>query len=252
MDEIKDVQKSDSTSRFFDAHPVRTNPFGINQSADRLYRRAERIVAALHLITNHIPASEALRISVRAEGLHMLENVLSLRDEMRVPDSAHSISCRVSIRHVISLVRMLGASGFLSTQNTHTVVEGLDELGVLLDASANSALSESVSLVRENFRDPTSATVKDVKDIRGIKDRIPLKDIKVMSNTIQQSAGLSVREGGIVEILRANGELGIRDIASSLPEYSEKMIQRDLMRLVTIGYVKKTGLKRWSRYSVAQ
>ena len=149
-------------------------------------------------------------------------------------------------------MRMLGASGFLSTQNTHTVVEGLDELGVLLDASANSALSESVSLVRENFRDPTSATVKDVKDMKGIKDRIPLKDIKVMSNTIQQRAGLSVREGGIVEILRANGELGIRDIASSLPEYSEKMIQRDLMRLVTIGYVKKTGLKRWSRYSVAQ
>ncbi|MDO8514632.1 MAG: hypothetical protein Q7S50_03755 [bacterium] len=144
---------------------------------------------------------------------------------------------------------MLAASGFLSTQNTQTVVEGLDELGTFLDASANSALSESTSLTRENFRDILGAPIKDIRDMRSIKDKTSIKDIVSVSNIIQK--GLSVRESEIVEILRTGGELGIKDIASNLPEYSEKMIQRDLMRLVVAGHVKKTGLKRWSRYSVA-
>jgi DNA-binding HxlR family transcriptional regulator len=50
-------------------------------------------------------------------------------------------------------------------------------------------------------------------------------------------------------VLRSQGELGIKDVVSNLPEYSEKMIQRELAELVAAGRVKKTGLKRWSRYT---
>src|SRR3989344_2619780 len=240
----KDTQRQSQLARFFDRHSVRTNPFGANQSADRAYRRSERIVAALFLVTNHIPPTESLRSSVRTQALLILENVLSLRDEMRTTGE-NVAKTRASIRHLISLVRLLAVSGFVSGQNTNTVVEGLDELGNFLTASANSPLSESVSLSHEDLLDIHGGTIKDIKDMT------PVKDIRNVSDKVASGGGLSVREQSIFSVLRAGGELGIRDIASNLPEYSEKMIQRELVALVAAGRVKKTGLKRWSRYSIA-
>lgn len=250
MDESNDIQKAGSLSRFFDGSSVRTNPFGSNQAAHRAYRRAERLVAALYLVTNHISREEPLRASVRSEALLILEGVLSLRDEMRATESQNINHCRVSIRHLVSLVRMLPVAGLLSIQNTNVVVEGLDELGNFLEVSRGSPLSESISLRREDFLDVNGTPLKDITDIRSIKDTKIIKDVSNVSET-RPGVGLSVREQSILGVLRGGGELGIRDIASNLPEYSEKMIQRDLVGLVGAGRVKKTGLKRWSRYSIA-
>lgn len=250
MDEEKDIQKIGPLSRFFDKHSLRTNPFGGNQSAGRAYRRAERIVAALYLVTNHIDPTEPIRVSVRSKALDMLDSILALRDEMRSIDSAYLKNSRALIRHLISLVRVLAVSGFLSIQNTNAVIDGLDELGNFLSVSQSSPLSENVSISHEDLLDVERDHIKDIKDIRPVKDRTIVKDVINMSVTPAGSSELSVREQGIVGILRSGGELGIRDISSNLPEYSEKMIQRDLVRLVAAGRVKKTGLKRWSRYSI--
>lgn len=251
MDESSNAQKTGSLARFFEKNIVRTNPFGSNQAAHRAYRRAERIVAALHLVTNHVSPGEPLRIAVRSEALSLLARVLSLRDDMRAVDSPNTNACRASIRHLVSLVRMLSAAGFLSTQNAHVVTEGLDELGNFLEVSRSSPLSENVSLTRDDFLDIHSLQIKDIKDNRIVKDASRVKDTQQVSET-RSIGGLSVREQSILGVLRAGGELGIRDIASNLPEYSEKMIQRDLVGLVEAGRVKKAGLKRWSRYSVVE
>lgn len=249
MDESNDRQRSTQLSQFFDAQSVQTSPFGANQSADRAYRRAERILAALYLITNHIPSTELLRTSIRAEALTMLERMFSLRDDMRAIDSNHLEACQVSIRYLISLVRMLSVAGFVSTQNTNIVIEGLDELGNFLSVSKGSSLSENISLSRKDLLDIHGVPIRDIKDSPAIKDRLHIKDKARMSDKVTNSDGLSVRELSIMGILRTGGELGIKDIAANLPEYSEKMIQRDLVGLVSTGRVKKTGLKRWSRYS---
>jgi hypothetical protein len=254
MDDIrdtqKDIQKHDPLSRFFDKQTIRTNPFGANQSGDLAYRRAERIVAALYLVTNHISPEELLRTQIRIEALRILEQILAARNEMRGADSIKISSCRTSIRYIISLVRMLTVSGLLSLQNGTVVVEGLDDLGSLLANSSNAALSESVVLSRESLTDIHGGIVKDVRDTREVKDR-SIKDASNMSDKTTFSGELDSREKGIIGVLRVGGELGIKDISSNLPEYSEKMIQRDLAKLVAAGRVKKIGLKRWSRYSIA-
>ena len=246
MDDKKDIQKSNPLLRFFDKHSVRTNPFGANQSADRAYRRAERLAAALFLVTNHIPEHESLKIEVRSKALQLLPAMLDLRDEMRA-ESKNIVVFRTLLRHLISLVRMLSVAGFLSIQNTNTVIEGLDELGNFIQTSQNSHLSETVILSQDILLDISE---KPIKDNRHMKDMSDIKDTPIMSNTMSDRKGTSVREENIITVLRTGGELGIRDIASHLPEYSEKMIQRHLVDLIERGRVKKTGLKRWSRYSL--
>lgn len=250
MDDQKDIQKSDTFSKFLDNQSVRTNPFGDNIIGERAYRRAERLVAALHLLTNHIPSEEPLRDKVRRISVEMLSELLELRDEMRATNSAKLATVQASIRNLISLVRMLTVSGFVSIQNAEVANDALDELGNFLNTSLRSSLSESVRLSREdliNVREVSRMYVRDIKDRTAIKDT-NVKDVPNASQSVRNVSG-TARSEEIMSVLRKGGEYGIRDIASHLPEYSEKMIQRELADLVSSGKVKKTGLKRWSRYS---
>lgn len=253
MDSPKDIQRArNPLSPFFDESPLRTNPFGNNNSAERLYRRSERIVAALHLLTNHVGPDEPARALVRKSGLDIMLSALALRDGLRAEGSRHLDLFRASIRYSISLVRMLAVSGLVSSQNVQTMIDALDELGNFVNISKRSPLSEGIVFSKEDLLDIRLSVrdVKDVKDATVIKDRSIVKDVRESSVRDAGTSDLSVRKQGIMEILRSGGQLGIRDIASNLPEYSEKMIQRELASLVSEGKVKKLGSKRWSRYVI--
>ena len=255
MDGQKDIQKTESPlAPFFDERPLRTDPFGNNNSAERLYRRAERLGAALHLLTNHIPSEEPARTLVRESGLNIIHNALALRDGLRAEGSRHLDVFRASIRYSISLTRMLAVSGLASLQNTQTMIEALDELGNFVNISKRSPLSEGVVLSKEDLLDIGVAVRdgKDIKDSLGIKNKTIQKDRDGTSVTRTILArDIHARRQSIIEVLRSGRELGIRDIASNLPEYSEKMIQRELASLVAEGRLKKIGFKRWSRYVLA-
>lgn len=259
MDDNKDIQKTENLGKFFDAQSVRVNPFGDNRAADRAYRRAERISAAVHLLTNHIDQDEPLRGAVRTESMHMLASMLDVRDYMRSSQSGAVVSVVSSIRHLISLVRMLAISGYVSTQNAGAVVEALDELGNFMHVSQRTNFSESVVISKDDLLDvgtmPARAStfaVKDIKDSRSAGERSDsMPTAAVVDRPVSNNGQMSVRTQSILEILKSSGSMGIKDICSNLPEYSEKMIQRELLTLVSEGKVQKTGLKRWSRYSVA-
>lgn len=261
MDEIKDAQKTDSISRFIDGHSVRTNPFGDNKSGDRAYRRAERIAAAIHLLTNHIESDEPVCISIREGAVDLLKQMLELRSEMRAPQSSLFSGAQVQIRHLISLVRILTVSGYISMQNATTMVEALDELGNFMTAAQRSTLSDTISISREDLLDVRASTgarsairpaIKDIKDRAVVTDVQSVSAAHVASVTQTHSERqISVRAQSILETLQSGGFVGIKDICSNLPEYSEKMIQRELADMVEAGKVRKSGLKRWSKYSIA-
>jgi hypothetical protein len=146
---------------------------------------------------------------------------------------------------------MLAVSGLVSGQNAQTIIDALDELGNFANVSKRSPLSEGFVFSKEDLLDIGSAgDVKDVKDTQNIKDRTQVKDATNVEPKSPIQRDLSVRKQGIIGVLRSGQELGIRDIAANLPEYSEKMIQRELLALVLEGKVKKLGFKRWSRYTL--
>jgi len=245
MDYNKNIQKSDHLTRFLDGiRVVRTNPFGENKAGDRAYRRAERLVAAIHLLTNHIPSDEPLRGSVRTASLTLLSDVMDIRDEMRALESYKIHSFQAGIRHLISMLRILAVAGFVSIQNATAVTEALDELGNFLTVSQRSPMSENIRFSREDLLDVRMTDMSVEKDI---KDKTS-KDADVLYN--KTPSAMTDRGSTIMDILRAGGELGIRDVAAHIPEYSDKMIQRELLDLVHGGLVQKSGLKRWSKYSI--
>lgn len=250
----RDVQKNKGPlAPFFDEGGLSTNPFGENASAERLYMRTERVVAALHLLTNHLETNEPTRLLARRSGLEILKAALALRDGLRAEGSRHMDSFRASIRYAISIVRMLAVSGLASSQNVLTLIAALDELGNFAAVSKRSPLSEGVVLSRDDLLDVGSTTksLTDIKDKTIVKDNIS-SDMTV-SPSVSENPRLeqNVRQRAILDVLRTTGrELGIRDIALNTPEYSEKMVQRELATLVRAGAVRKVGFKRWSKYAL--
>ena len=59
------------------------------------------------------------------------------------------------------------------------------------------------------------------------------------------------REKAILDVIRSKGEISIKDISRYVKGCSEKTIQRSLLSLVENGILKKTGERRWSRYSIS-
>ena len=128
MDSQKDIQKTDGLTKFIDNQALKTNPFGENRVGERAYRRAERLAAAIVLLTNHIPDIDPLKHSARQASIELLKSLMSVKDEMRASNSERGRDLKSSVRSLISLVRLLAVSGSVSFQNADAVTEALDEL----------------------------------------------------------------------------------------------------------------------------
>lgn len=253
MDDIKDTQVA-NLSRFLDVQ-VRTDPFGENRSGERAYRRGERLVAAIFLLTRHIPPDESLRDEVRCLATSLLPQILALRDDMRAVGSLKVSEFQATVRLLISCLKMLLFSGFISSQNAESVAGALDDLGNFISVSQRSSLSETMKFSREDLvdvRESYKGHIKDIKDKTVVKDKSSIKDTHQVSLTDLSLSNppIGARSSSIMSVLRAGGDFNIHDIASNLPEYSEKTVQREVASLVNRGMVRRTGLKRWSRYSV--
>ncbi len=248
-----DIRNISNILQILDSHVVKTNPFGANVTGENSYRRAERISAALHIITIHVPDSEPLRHIIRERGIQLLPIILDLRAAFRTPASEKTQHALVSIRELVTLVRLLAVSGYVSAENVTALAEALDELGNLIVVSQRSTLSEQLTVTRDDLIPPLPQSASIRTDIGHSASRRKIERVTVMKDTRAKSVSFiaEARAERIMDILRVGGTLGIKDIASNLPQYSEKMIQRELADLVEGQRVIKTGDKRWSRYRIA-
>jgi DNA-binding HxlR family transcriptional regulator len=56
----------------------------------------------------------------------------------------------------------------------------------------------------------------------------------------------------VLALLKQRPELTVKDIAKSIPGFSEKTIQRELVAMLEEGVLTKAGEKRWTTYSLVQ
>lgn len=249
---VKDAKDVSNVLLILDSLVIRTNPFGANVSGENSYRRAERISAALHLVTNHVPENEPLRNILRNKGLELLSLILELRSGFRGLASEKGQVALASIRELISLIRLLAVSGYISVQNANAIAEAIDELGSLIVVSQRSTLAEQLTISHEQLIPPTGG-MGFSKPERGFPlspSRSAQRKTTFKDGAFEGEMVSTQRAERIIDILKSGGILGIRDISANLPQYSEKMIQRELADLVEAGKVRKIGAKRWSRYQL--
>ncbi|HET8581592.1 MAG TPA: hypothetical protein VFL98_03995 [Candidatus Paceibacterota bacterium] len=242
MKDIKDLIPS------FEA---KTDPFGRSSSVDYAYKRSERIVSAIYLVTNHVPETEPLRIRLRSLGHQLLDSVIGLANGFRAGEG--SVLARV--REGVTLVRLLQVAGFISGGNAQILAGALDELGQFLTSAGHSSLSDRLQLERADLMPIAAEAPQQPAAPRRIaiprREPAQKRPPAAPGRTVQTEVH-DERRTLIMDILRQSGPLGIKDITAQTPGVSEKTVQRELSALIQEGTVKKEGEKRWSTYALSR
>ena len=86
-------------------------------------------------------------------------------------------------------------------------------------------------------------------------DKIKDNDSVSLKKENKRLTGVNVtknkRREIIIQILKDKKDLTIKDISLKITNCSEKTIQRELVSMLQDGVLKKTGERRWSRYSLS-
>ncbi len=224
--------------------------------------KAERLVTAIHLVTRHIGEKEPLRTSLRKESISLLQ-LLHVHDE-RVSEDALS----ERILYIESLLDASYHSGFISQINYAVVHKEYDALDKFLK-SKQGVFGSTETVVGDVFFDipepeaeeifqkvpkvsiPQAGTII-IKDKTLSKGQASIAAVKPKKRNKQAVRRKTGRKSIILDLLKRQKKVSVKDVAVVVTGVSEKTIQRELLALVEEGIVVKEGERRWSTYSLVR
>ena len=225
---IQTVGRYDNQEDFVLEKDIFANIFEKDIRRVFIYKKAERLAKAIHLIA---PAfSDSVSLKNRIDVI-----VIGLIDSAMLPPSSARTALSRELLALSSVLSIARTSGTLSSMNADLIAHEahilLHEVSVYEEPRLS--LDESPPL---STRNPLPVEDKgQIKDIGGISDN-RVKD----------------RQESILSIIKNKGTTSIKDISTLVRGISEKTIQRELSALVASGVVLKSGERRWSTYSLAQ
>lgn len=237
----------------------KTSPFSQNVNANKVYKRAERIVGVLYLLTKALPDQEPLKTSIRTKALNLVEESLNLKDVLRAESPVKDM-LKARAHELMSMIRCAVIAGYVSRQNAELTIEALEELLLFMGSVSNSFLSEENVVVRSDLSVSDEIAEQAFMSYgvahKHALPRITKKPLQNKQNQTQTKSSLASeshesRREVILALLKKSGPLGIKDVASHLTDCGEKTVQRELAALVDSGTLIKEGEKRWSKYKLA-
>lgn len=249
-----------------------------------LRKKGEKLATAVYIVTGFLSDNEPIKWQIRECGLSILSDVVSVADS-RVSDMPHRVkSVTAGINKIISLFEIAAVAGFVSGMNLAILKEEYQSLVEIIENRKIGKPEGGYIFSREFFSAPEpapsfspekdKATPEDFykghfkknneivstvdKGHEGIKaeqlsTQGGVSDI-VSKNSSLKIGGKDSRRQTILDIVKGKGnleELSIKDIVGHFSDCGEKTIQRELTVLVEEGVLKKTGERRWSRYSLS-
>ncbi len=243
-----------------------------------VYKKLRKLISATYILTNFISDKEPAKWQLRATGLELLSLSLSLSTDQTQSFNLSPSQFKVRINpnlfvpiclKFISYLEVAFVAGFISKMNFDIIKYEIEELIKIIDHE-DKISGENNLIFSNNFFDISKiikeeATPAEIstnsfdnvsklnysKGHNTMSDRMSLrKNTSTTNSSLIHEKDKSDRQIIIVSLLKKNKELSIKDFTSSISGCSEKTIQRELAVLVSKGQIKKTGEKRWSRYSL--
>ena len=181
-----------------------------------IYKKAERLAKAIHLITPAFAESVSLRNRIDAIAIGLV-------------DAA-----------ILSIAR---TGGLLSSMNAELIAR---EAHILLQEVAayeepRLFLDDAPTLSNIAKNAISQGTLQGSAASKRVKQKHPNKNDK---------GHLKDRKEAILSVIKNKGRASIKDISTLIRGVSEKTIQRELLSLINDGIVLKHGERRWSTYSL--
>lgn len=217
-----------------------------------IYKKAERLAKAIHLISPAFADSASLKNRIDALAIGLVDSATL------PPASARSALSR-ELLTLSSMLAIARGGGLLSPMNVELItqeaqsmlheVAAYEEPRLFLDdAPTLAGIAKQASFAGAEQGSPLARrAAREARSEQQENHKGHLKDIK---DTILSDNKIKDRREAILSVIRAKGSAGIKDISTAMRGVSEKTVQRELSALVSSGAVLKKGVKRWSIYSL--
>lgn len=228
-----------------------------------IYNRSYRLAAAVFMISNIMDQNEELRTKIKSLSLRLVSVSVNLKD-INFSDAKNLISDLEKISlELMSMLDIASVSGLVSKMNTGILREEFQsfllELGKFSEkfedhknTSVRGIFDESKTLNVSNFLEkvnPEYSTGSGVIYKNGSQNMI-MNGKENRGDNCNGHKRKDLRKNTILDFIKGHNNVNIKDIAPNITGCSEKTIQRELIQLISEGKIRKTGERRWSKYSI--
>lgn len=213
-----------------------------------IYKKAERLAKAIHLVAPAFHNSPALRNRVDTIAVGLVDAAVLPPAPAREALSREllALSSVLSIARVGGLLSVMNAE--LIAREAHTLLQEIasyEEPRLFMEeAPTLAALFKSIGSGRE-----PNAPFQPRETQRPLATRPPA--VKDNQGHVSDKAVSTGRREAILSVLKSKGPSYIKDISTVIRDVSEKTIQRELAVLVSEGAITRTGERRWTTYTLA-
>jgi len=221
-----------------------------------IIQKAQKITSALYLITDLIKDSDSIKWEIREEGIALVSSALMLNTSYAV-EKEHALRLFLSTSDkLLSFLNICLISSVISNMNATIVI---NEIQSIVDYIKKEQMMSEKSLPGYILSDEFFAT-DDSNKLEAVKVKGQAGTNKITGSSVAKNIGIgsdknvrqTTRKDDILNLLKKESNLTIKDFAKVIKDCSEKTIQRELISLVKEGVVKRAGERRWSTYSLAQ
>lgn len=208
-----------------------------------IYGKSHRLAAAVFIVSNIIDQGEELRTKIKNLSLELVSMSVKLKDINLLDTRKLITNLEKNSLELMSMLDIACVSGLISKMNSSVIKEEfrlfISELGKFSEGFENS---KEVS-VRGVFAESA------VLNIESNYEKINTPKEKVSKNTNGHKRK-DLRKNTVLDFIKGHNIVSIKDITANISGCSEKTIQRELLSLIKESKIKKTGERRWSKYSI--
>lgn len=213
-----------------------------------VYKKAERLAKAIHLVSPAFRTSPALRDRIDRVAVGLVDAAI-------LPPALAKDGLSRELLALSSVLSIARSGHLLSAMNADLIareaqlllqeVAGYEEPRLFLEEAptlaelARSSTRTSGAEARHERRLPsTPTTSQEPQESKG-------------QSKGQETPAKGSRRDAILSVLGTKGPSYIKDISLVVREVSEKTIQRELAQLVAEGQVVRSGERRWTTYALS-
>jgi DNA-binding HxlR family transcriptional regulator len=252
MDNIKDINKvNDTDNKSVQPNQSRNDVgpidfFSKDENFVFIYKKTEKLATALYMVTNLFADVEPMKWTLRTKVSNLLSFIIGFKDILTLKDDEFSHEVKTKVLEIVSLLEIASRSGLVSNMNFSILKTEFMNMVNFLSESKKGRVHHGD--LEENFFKPSQSIVKPQPRIYSVVHQVESKGQPVVLDTHKRTN----RQNIIINLLKKNKEISINDVSEVISDCSEKTIQRELISLIDMGLVKKTGERRWSKYSLVE
>lgn len=239
-------------------------------------------MTALYMVTDYMDQSESLKQTLRTRGGALLSSLYSLKLMGALSTYNAFGSAEILSDEIVSFIEIASAVGLLSEMNAGILIREFQRLkeglGALKEENKTTNFQDEkfatqfntdIVLNEEYFHVPSDTQPSSKQDpsyfykghqlykgqvnTNNVLNKVQHSDNEFSNKTSSKKSDIGLRlarRSAILSVIKDKKEVNIKDIVSLIKDCSEKTIQRELIALLSEGVLKKSGEKRWSRYSL--